>query len=428
MNFGAILPDGANSFVTIWPTGSAQPLVSSINPIQGGVVANAAIVPAGTGGSISVFPNTGLHLYGDINGYFTDTFNTGNQVLILGNIGNQSVLHVDNASSADGSRAILGNTSATTGFTWGVLGHSNSSGGGSAGVRGAALAPSGRTYGVVGETLSGSMASLGAAGVFGVDAGGPTPANLVFGPAGVRGESNGGYGVLGITGNMFGDGVRGAIVDSIGGLLVYGVLGYAASTNYGVYSGGPARVSGTLTVDGNFSSANKFFVEPHPFDASKEIRYVSLEGPHAEVYFRGTAQVSQGVTRIAIPQDFRFVADPSTYSTLVTPVGAMATVAVLSEGEEGVVVQASRDVRIHYVVYAERQAIKNPNPIAENEHFRPERDHDVFKSMPESYRRLLMQNGTLNTDGTLNMETARRLGWDKYWEKRGQPAPEPNSQ
>jgi hypothetical protein len=108
--------------------------------------------------------------------------------------------------------------------------------------------------------------------------------------------------------------------------------------------------------------------------------------------------------------------------------GAMATVAVMSQGEEGIVVQASRDVKVAYVVYAERKAVKNPDPIAENEHFLPERDHDVFKSMPESYRRLLMQNGTLNPDGTVNMETARRLGWDKAWEKRERPAPEPTTE
>lgn len=44
--------------------------------------------------------------------------------------------------------------------------------------------------------------------------------------------------------------------------------------------------------------------------------------------------------------------------------------------------------------------------------------------MPESYRRLLVQNGTLNPDGTLNRDTARRLGWDKEWKKRGRPAPQ----
>jgi hypothetical protein len=199
----------------------------------------------------------------------------------------------------------------------------------------------------------------------------------------------------------------------LGFQLTSGSLGYVnGATHYGVLSDGNALVQGALTVTGNFSSMNKFFIEPHPYDASKEIRYVSLEGPHAEVYFRGTAQISRGVTRIEIPQDFRMVADPETYSTLVTPIGGMATVAVMSQGESGVVVEASRDVRVAYVVYAERAAVKNPNPIVENVDFRPMGDLNVFRSLPESYRRLLIQNGTLNPDGTVNLETARRLGWE----------------
>ena len=168
-------------------------------------------------------------------------------------------------------------------------------------------------------------------------------------------------------------------------------------------------------------------MQPHPNDASKEIRYISLEGPHTEVYFRGTAQVSQGVTRIPIPQHFRFVADPATYSTLVTPVGAMATTAVVSEGPEGIVVVASRNVKVHYVVYAEREAVRNPDPIIENVHFRPDPDADFLAHLPDSFRQLMIQNGTLNSDGTVNMETARRLGWDKEWEKRKPPAPQPSS-
>jgi hypothetical protein len=194
--------------------------------------------------------------------------------------------------------------------------------------------------------------------------------------------------------------------------------GDLGTPDFGVFSLGNAHVQGTFTA-----TANKGFVQPHPYDASKEIRYISLEGPHTEVYFRGTAQVSQGATRIVVPKDFQFVADAATYSTLVTPVGDMATVAVVSEGPDGIVVKASRDVKIHYVVYAEREAVRNPDPIIENVHFRPDPDRDFLAHLPDSFRRLMIQNGTLNPDGTVNMETARRLGWDKEWEKRGRPAP-----
>ena len=185
------------------------------------------------------------------------------------------------------------------------------------------------------------------------------------------------------------------------------------------YFGGNVHVVGTLTAD------VKSFVQPHPHDPSKQIKYVSLEGPQSEVYFRGTAQISRGITHIPVPDHFRFVADPTTYSALVTPYGAMATVAVLAKGEDGIVIEASRDVRVDYVVYAERSAIKNPDPIMENVDFRPNEEMNLSAHLPDSYRQLMIQNGTLRPDGTVNMETARRLGWDKEWEKRRQSAPQP---
>ncbi len=36
---------------------------------------------------------------------------------------------------------------------------------------------------------------------------------------------------------------------------------------------------------------------------------------------------------------------------------------------------------------------------------------------PEQKRRLIA-NGTYDPDGTVNTETARRLGWEKAWEDR----------
>ena len=64
---------GVVSFVTIWPAGVAQPTVSTLNDQEALIVANAAIVPAGSGsGGISVY-NSGpsaTHVVIDMNGYF----------------------------------------------------------------------------------------------------------------------------------------------------------------------------------------------------------------------------------------------------------------------------------------------------------------------------------------------------------------------
>jgi hypothetical protein len=65
-----VVPDGLLSYLTTWPAGSAQPYVSTLNSFDGSVVANAAIVPAGTNRAISVFVTNPTQVILDIDGYF----------------------------------------------------------------------------------------------------------------------------------------------------------------------------------------------------------------------------------------------------------------------------------------------------------------------------------------------------------------------
>jgi len=65
-----VLPRAALSYLTLWPTGQPQPFVSTLNAFDGSVVANAAIVPAGAGGSISAYVTDLSDLILDVNGYF----------------------------------------------------------------------------------------------------------------------------------------------------------------------------------------------------------------------------------------------------------------------------------------------------------------------------------------------------------------------
>ena len=67
-----VVPKGPLGYLTIFPTGQMQPLVSTLNSVDGRVKANAAIVPAGAGGAISVFATNTTELILDINGYFAD--------------------------------------------------------------------------------------------------------------------------------------------------------------------------------------------------------------------------------------------------------------------------------------------------------------------------------------------------------------------
>ena len=70
----AVVPQGQLGFLTVWPTGQAQPYVATLNS-DGRIKSNAAIIPAGTGGAISAFATNTTDLVLDINGYFLPSNN-----------------------------------------------------------------------------------------------------------------------------------------------------------------------------------------------------------------------------------------------------------------------------------------------------------------------------------------------------------------
>ena len=69
LNITAV-PTGSLSYISVWPTGQPQPIVSTLNSGDGRIKANAAIVPAGLNGAFTVFATNPTHLVVDIDGYF----------------------------------------------------------------------------------------------------------------------------------------------------------------------------------------------------------------------------------------------------------------------------------------------------------------------------------------------------------------------
>ncbi len=75
LNFTAVPPGGVG-YLSTWPAGSAQPVVSTLNS-PGAIVANAAIVPAGINGDIAVYSSDNTHVVIDIDGYFAPASSSG---------------------------------------------------------------------------------------------------------------------------------------------------------------------------------------------------------------------------------------------------------------------------------------------------------------------------------------------------------------
>jgi hypothetical protein len=71
------VPKGQLDFISIWPAGQGYPGVSTLNSVDGSVLANAAIVPAGVNGNITVVSGNPTDLVLDISGYFGPSTGTG---------------------------------------------------------------------------------------------------------------------------------------------------------------------------------------------------------------------------------------------------------------------------------------------------------------------------------------------------------------
>jgi len=70
LNF-TVVPSGFLGYLSAWPTGNRpSPDVSILNSLTGQVIANAAVIPAGTSGSFDVFVTNVTEVVIDINGYY----------------------------------------------------------------------------------------------------------------------------------------------------------------------------------------------------------------------------------------------------------------------------------------------------------------------------------------------------------------------
>jgi hypothetical protein len=79
VNVTVVPKGGVLNYLTTWPTGQPQPEASTLNSPVGLVVANAAMVPAGTGGDISIYVSDATDVLFDINGYFAPPAASGLQ-------------------------------------------------------------------------------------------------------------------------------------------------------------------------------------------------------------------------------------------------------------------------------------------------------------------------------------------------------------
>jgi hypothetical protein len=366
-------------YIYAYPTGGIPPTVSLINynGTAGEIRNNAAILPVNaTTGAFRVGTSvSATDVIIDANGIFLATLEISTQLAITAAFSGGGAIRGENSNTGTGSSGVYGLESATTGAVFGVFGKSSSTSNNSAGVKG-------------------------------VDSAGELSTVVPAAKSGVRGDSSSGVGVFGFSRSTA---VAGSLLDGStpANVLAAGYLGYSVGT-YGVYALGDIGATGM-----------KFFVEPHPSDPSKVIRYVALEGPEAGTYFRGTARTAGGWATIEVPESFRIVTDEDGLTVQLTVVGGPGSIWVASQDLKSILVRASRDTVFHYHVYGVRRAFRSFEPIVTGREFVPTAASDRLPdALPEEARKRLLANGTYNEDGSVNLTTAERLGWTRIWERR----------
>ena len=141
--------------------------------------------------------------------------------------------------------------------------------------------------------------------------------------------------------------------------------------------------------------------------------------------FKAVLGIVGGSAVIPVPEDFRIVTSDTGLTVQVTPNGDLAVLACVSKDLNRIVVKGSADVEFDYLVHGVRKAFEGQQPIVENQMFVPRSKDDSFaKGLPAESVRRLKASGILNDDGTVNQETARRLGWDQ---RPGWNAKEPSA-
>ena len=73
-----------------------------------------------------------------------------------------------------------------------------------------------------------------------------------------------------------------------------------------------------MDVSGNFFAVSKSFLIDHPNKPGKKLRHVSLEGPSADVYYRGKSSSNT----FTLPDYWKNLVDEENIDVILTPIGS----------------------------------------------------------------------------------------------------------
>jgi hypothetical protein len=182
---------------------------------------------------------------------------------------------------------------------------------------------------------------------------------------------------------------------------------------------GPARVDGDLSVYGEKTLFNgsvwimgsKNFLQPHPTDATKFIRYSAMESGEALTIARGTAKTVNGEAKIALPEHFSLVTCKNEPITVIlTPEGAPVLLYTKQKSTNEIVVamksddlRVFRDVEFSYQVTGVRDGFERQEIIVSEDKL-----NEKVAAREDVQRRIDTYVGKLKAEQELEAANRRR--------------------
>jgi len=126
---------------------------------------------------------------------------------------------------------------------------------------------------------------------------------------------------------------------------------------------------GNVSIKGNLTAASKSFVQDDPADPTKQIVYVSLEGPEAGTYIRGTAQLVNGEAVIDLPEHFSLVTNDEGLTVQLTPRGEWLQLYLVKTSTKQIIVReaSGKSGQFDYLVQGIRKGFENHQVVQEKE-------------------------------------------------------------
>jgi hypothetical protein len=130
-------------------------------------------------------------------------------------------------------------------------------------------------------------------------------------------------------------------------------------TNLQAWTNTSGNALAYMDTSGNFYAVSKSFVIDHPSKSGKKLRHVSLEGPSADVYYRGKSSSNT----FTLPDYWKNLVDEENIDVILTPIGSTQLLYV--EKIENLTVHVGGCDQPHYTFLAMAERIDIPKIVVE---------------------------------------------------------------